>query len=86
MLINIVVHRNRTHRSRAQDRGVGKGHWVMSPLGRRRRPLRLLGAIRSRMFYRENVVGGRPQAPSNDEKFLRKVPPMTTVLGEVAPS
>ena len=70
----------------------------MSPHRRRRRPLRLFGALQSGMFYRENVVGGRApsndkkvpperprrgfsglRAPSNDENFLRKVPPMTTV-------
>ena len=39
------------------------------PLGRRRRPLRLFNR---ECFYREIVVGERPQAPSNDEKFLRK--------------
>ena len=63
---------------RGQDRVVGRGPGALdhAPLGRRRHPLRLFGALQSRMFYRENV-GWR--APSNDEKFLRKVPPMTTV-------
>ena len=60
---------------RESIRDVGRGHWAMAPLERRRRPLRLFSALQSRMFYRENVVGRRPQAPSNDEKSLRKVPP-----------
>ena len=61
---------------RRQGGALGHG-----PLGRRSRPLRLFGALQSRMFYREkeNVDGVRPQAPSNDGKFLRKVPSMTTV-------
>ena len=29
--------------------------------------------------YKENLVGERPQAPSNDKKSLRKVPPMATL-------
>ena len=36
--------------SSARDVGRGGGHWVMAPLGRRRHPLRLFGALQLWMF------------------------------------
>ena len=37
------------------------------------------------MCYKDNLVGGLPQAPSNDKKSLRKVPPVTTLRRPLSP-
>ena len=50
----------------------------MLPLGRRRHPLRLFSALQSRMFYRENVVGGCSQAGALQRQ---KVPPKSPSSG-----
>ena len=55
--------------------GGGGGHWAMAP------SLDAEGALcdcsapsNLECVYKKRVVGGRHQAPSNDEKSLRKVP------------
>ena len=60
-------------------RGVGRGHWAMAPLDAEGALCDCSAPSSRECVYTENLVGGRPQAPSNDEMSLRKVPPMTTV-------
>ena len=53
-----------------QGHGEGEGHWAMaSTLGAEGAPCGCSAPSNRECFYRENVI---PQAPSNDEKSLRK--------------
>ena len=74
----------------------------MPPLGTEGALCDCLAPYNCECFYRENEVGGRPQAPYNDDKSLfgpgalkvRKIPPKSLSnddrtapsVGEVAPS
>ena len=71
----------------------GGSHWAMPTFGTEGALCDCSAPSNRECVYRENVVGGRAQAPYNDEKSLRKVPPKspsndgrtTPSLGEVAP-
>ena len=62
-------------------RGVGRGTgpWLPPHLSTAAALCDCSAPLNRECVYRENVVGGHLRAPSNDEKSLRKVPPMTTV-------
>ena len=60
-------------------RDVGRGHWAMPPWAPKA-PFATVRRPQSRMCLQGKCNwGALTQAPSNDEKTLRKVPPTTTV-------